>query len=780
MLPNNTLLQGRYLIVEQIGRGGMGAVYKATDMRLRSTIALKETLVGGELLLKAFEREAQLLAGLRHPALPHVSDHFIDESGQFLVMEFIPGDDLATLLLKRGSPFPFGDVLRWGDQLLDALDYLHSRQPPVVHRDIKPQNMKLTDRGEIILLDFGLAKGAAMQTRVTGTSSIFGYTPHYAPLEQIQGTGTDPRSDLYSLAATMYHLLTGQAPIDALTRAAAKINDEPDPLLPANSATPDVPPAVADVLSHAMGQNANLRYPTALAMRAALRDAVTGQLAPPVNSAGMTTRLDHSPLVMVSGVPDLQAARPISQPGATGVPLATGTTVTPLPLSLGSGGTTITPASSQNSLLKKPWLLALIGGAIALVAVLGLLLARGGGAGSPTAPPTGAPAMAVAPSGTATQQPTSPPALNATEIRQTVAAEVIADLTAEAVKRATDIAFARTLANATDSAGTQTAIALTPTGTSPPTEAPTAAPTLAVATPTSAPVAAKPTSAPKPTSTTGPKAPTAAAPTPVPPSGGGVISVGSGGTLFKGAARKGSIDPALGDGGSCIQGTVLAADGSKFSNFYVQVDNRGTTKPAKHFYDTGNYRICGLAAGEWGVAVYSVNNTSTSGAEQAGHQVITQLTGQAGQVIYVDFRAKQGFAPPTEVPTPAEVPPTPTPEAGPYDGLWAGKLSGKTAGDQDFNGSFRIEVRANAIYRISLDGPSCLIETFPNFPNGKPINGNSFELSGAPTHPTRGTNNSINYSISGSFSSTSKAAGQINATENGGSCIVGSWSVTKQ
>src|SRR3982751_6821309 len=213
MLPNKTLLQGRYLIIEQIGRGGMGAVYNDTDTRLRSTIALKETLVGGEMLLKAFEREAQLLAGLRHPALPRVSDHFIDDSGQFLVMEFIPGDDLAPLLLN-------------------ALDYLHSRQPPVVHRDIKPQNMKLTDRGEIILLDFGLAKGAAMQTRVTGTSSIFGYTPHYAPLEQIQGTGTDPRSDLYSLAATMYHLLTSQAPIDALTRAAAKINDEPDPLQP--------------------------------------------------------------------------------------------------------------------------------------------------------------------------------------------------------------------------------------------------------------------------------------------------------------------------------------------------------------------------------------------------------------------------------------------------------------------------------------------------------------------------------------------------------------------
>src|SRR5215208_1082698 len=232
MLPNNTLLQGRYLIVEQIGRGGMGAVYKATDTRLRSTIALKETLVGGEMLLKAFEREAQLLAGLRHPALPRVSDHFIDESGQFLVMEFIPGDDLATLLLKRGSPFPFGDVLRWGDQLLDALDYLHSRQPPVVHRDIKPQNLKLTPRGEIILLDFGLAKGSvgADQSITSATGSVMAYTAHYAPFEQIRGAGTDARSDLYSLGATLYTMLTGKIPADALTRAEAAMSRQDDPL----------------------------------------------------------------------------------------------------------------------------------------------------------------------------------------------------------------------------------------------------------------------------------------------------------------------------------------------------------------------------------------------------------------------------------------------------------------------------------------------------------------------------------------------------------------------
>jgi hypothetical protein len=259
-----------------------------------------------------------------------------------------------------------------------------------------------------------------------------------------------------------------------------------------------------------------------------------------------------------------------------------------------------------------------------------------------------------------------------------------------------------------------------------------------------------------------------------------VLSVGTGGTLFKGSARKGTIDPGLGDGGSCIQGTVLAADGSKFGSFYVQVDNRGTTKPAKHFYDSGNYKICGLGAGEWGVAVYSVNNTSTSGAEQAGHQVRVQLSGQAGEVFFVDFRAKQGFAPPTEIPTPTGVPPTPVPLAGPYDGQWAGTIRGKTAGDQDFTGSFRFEVRHNAIYSVALDGPSCVIETYPRFPDGKPLDDHSFALAGSPTHPTKGTDSSINYSISGSFSSTSKAYGQVNATQNGGSCIVANWSATKQ
>src|SRR5438876_7034352 len=210
MLAPDTILQTRYRILRSIGQGGMGSVYMATDQRLRSTVALKETLFQDEKLRRAFEHEAELLANLHHPALPSVSDHFVEGDGQFLVMQFIQGEDLFQLLKEMKGPFPVADVLVWADQLLDALDYLHTQEPPVIHRDIKPQNLKLTARWQIILLDFVLDKGSLLQvSRMTASGSIFGYTPNYAPLEQIHGTGTDQRSDLYALAATLYALLTG-------------------------------------------------------------------------------------------------------------------------------------------------------------------------------------------------------------------------------------------------------------------------------------------------------------------------------------------------------------------------------------------------------------------------------------------------------------------------------------------------------------------------------------------------------------------------------------------
>ncbi len=276
MVEAGTLLQNRYLIQKQIGAGGMGTVYVATDQRLNSPVAIKETLFDEEYLQHAFEREAQLLNSLRHPALPHVIDYFAENSRQYLVMEYFAGADLSEFLKQKGA-FPVNEVLAWADDLLDALDYLHSQKTPVVHRDIKPQNLKLTDRGEIILLDFGLAKGKLDEaSQISRTHSVFGYSRNYAPLEQIQGTGTDTRSDIYSLGATIYHLLTGKPPVDALTRATTFVNNQPDPLVPATVFNPKIPFAVAEVVQQALNLNPDLRPQTAAKMRDSLRKAESG------------------------------------------------------------------------------------------------------------------------------------------------------------------------------------------------------------------------------------------------------------------------------------------------------------------------------------------------------------------------------------------------------------------------------------------------------------------------------------------------------------------------
>jgi hypothetical protein len=271
MLSTDIILQSRYRVIRPLGRGGMGAVYEAFDERLSRTVALKETLVETDDLRRAFGREARLLANLRHPALPGVLDHFEEGGGLFLVMEFIPGDDLGRLL-ELGRQFAPAEVLAWADQLLDALEYLHGLDPPVFHRDIKPSNLKLVPPGHVVLLDFGLAKGSAGQMTGTGVFSLLGYSPVYSPLEQMQGTGTDARSDLYSLGATLYHLLTGTKPPDALTRATAVVNDQPDPLRPPHRLNPEVAASVSVGLMRALALDINSRPRTAAEMRAQLHD----------------------------------------------------------------------------------------------------------------------------------------------------------------------------------------------------------------------------------------------------------------------------------------------------------------------------------------------------------------------------------------------------------------------------------------------------------------------------------------------------------------------------
>jgi serine/threonine protein kinase len=292
LLTPGVILQERYEVVRQLGKGGMGAVYEATDRRLHRTVALKETLVETDELRRAFAREARLLANLSHPALPKVIDHFGEDAGQYLVMEFVAGADLAQMLAERGRPFLLERVLAWADELLDALEYLHGHEPPIIHRDIKPANLKLTARERVALLDFGLAKGAAGQMTQAQTGvSVYGYTPNYAALEQIQGERTSPRSDLYSLAATLYHLLTNQAPLDALKRATELLHDENDPLRPPHEVNPEVPLAVSNVLMRALALRPTLRPATAAELRAALRQAASGAATPVTQADEEATRL---------------------------------------------------------------------------------------------------------------------------------------------------------------------------------------------------------------------------------------------------------------------------------------------------------------------------------------------------------------------------------------------------------------------------------------------------------------------------------------------------------
>jgi serine/threonine protein kinase len=321
MLAPNSLLQNRYRIVRELGQGGMGTVYEAVDQRLSSVVAIKETFITTTEGCQAFQREASLLANLRHPSLPNVIDHFAEGDGQYLVMEFISGEDLAQLLELRQRAFPTQDVLRWGDALLKALEYLHALSPPVLHRDIKPSNIKLTRAGELFLIDFGLAKGTAGQMPALLTSrSIQGYTPVYAPLEQIHGAGTDPRSDLYSLAATLYHLVTGVAPADAPARFSALDDEQPDPLRPADELNREVPHAVAAVLARAMAMNRKQRPATATEMRQLLRTAGqtlaeaqsattvrnTPRIIPPTEPApGSAASLGASPEPTVNEIPRL-------------------------------------------------------------------------------------------------------------------------------------------------------------------------------------------------------------------------------------------------------------------------------------------------------------------------------------------------------------------------------------------------------------------------------------------------------------------------------------------
>ena len=223
-LATGQSLQNRYRVVSLLGQGGMGAVYRAWDTRLNIPMALKEMIAQPGLdqyalaqLRQQFQQEATVLARLDHPHLVDVTDFFEEESNAYLVMKFVEGENLAQRIERQGAP-PEKEVLAWAGQLLDALAYCHSQG--VIHRDVKPQNVIIRPDGRAVLVDFGLVKLWDPGDPRTKTAMRGMGTPEYAPPEQYDvGSGhTDPRSDVYSLGATLYHALTGQAPPTATQR----------------------------------------------------------------------------------------------------------------------------------------------------------------------------------------------------------------------------------------------------------------------------------------------------------------------------------------------------------------------------------------------------------------------------------------------------------------------------------------------------------------------------------------------------------------------------------
>lgn len=318
MLYPGAMLQNRYTIVRLINVGGTAAVYEATDRHLRIVVALKELQLHDARLQQTLVQEAHMLARLRHPALPVMLDSFVEREHVYLAMQFIPGPDLGTLIAQRRAPFPLDQVLRWADQLLDALIYLHHQRPPIIHRDIKPHNLKLNAEGKIVLLDFGLAKGAiaAGGNSVASAPSIVGYTLHYAPLEQIQGEGTDERSDLFSLAVTLYELITGVRPPDALERASALLSGQTDPLNVARTLQSFMPSAIHDLLRSALSLTPHARPATALLFRQAFNEAA-GQVTfiQPISSA---QQVQDTASTLVTSVA-LTLAAPVPRPLPTGI-----------------------------------------------------------------------------------------------------------------------------------------------------------------------------------------------------------------------------------------------------------------------------------------------------------------------------------------------------------------------------------------------------------------------------------------------------------------------------
>jgi len=267
LVQDEIILRERYRLTNMVGQGGMGSVYRAEDLRLPGRLCAIKVVqpdehVSPDIQAQAqaqFLKEASVLAQLDHPSLPKVSDFFTENGRDYLVMDFVPGDDLSQILRANDGPLAEKDVLAWAEQIIDALKYLHGQNPPVLHRDIKPSNIKLTPDGRIKLVDFGLVKVMAQDDARTITVVQGRGTALYTPLEQYGGDGghTDARTDIYALGATFYHLLTNYPPPDAKARFL-----NPAVLQPPRQINPELSETVSEAILWALAMHPDERPST--------------------------------------------------------------------------------------------------------------------------------------------------------------------------------------------------------------------------------------------------------------------------------------------------------------------------------------------------------------------------------------------------------------------------------------------------------------------------------------------------------------------------------------
>lgn len=258
LIPVGTVLDKRYKIVEHIATGGMGAIYKGEDTRLKTTIAIKEMLdffqnhEDRKYAVQRFREEALLLADIRHPNVPRVTDNFIENNRYYLIMDFVEGKSTSKLLMEnQGRGLEIQRVIWWGVQICDVLYYLHTHKPVIIYRDMKPSNIMIRADDSVMLVDFGIARH--FTPRRPGT--MIG-THGYAPPEQYKGN-TEPRSDIYGLASTMHHLITGNDPTQGV----------PFNFKPISHYRKNVDPRLERIFKKALENRVEMRYINALEMK---------------------------------------------------------------------------------------------------------------------------------------------------------------------------------------------------------------------------------------------------------------------------------------------------------------------------------------------------------------------------------------------------------------------------------------------------------------------------------------------------------------------------------